>query len=77
MQEHTTFIRLYPIERTKNLQNEKKYYKSVYMWTQKMPVQPPCNARFHVTWFNIDSLPHANRTTLHHKEVALQGGKFL
>ena len=35
------------------------------------------NARFHVTWFNIDSLPHANRTTLHHTEVALQGGKFL
>ena len=39
-----------------------------------MPVQPSCNARFHVTWFNIDSLPHANRTTLQHREVALHAG---
>ena len=36
-----------------------------------MLVQPSCNARFHLTQFNIDSLPHANRTTLHDMEVSL------
>ena len=41
-----------------------------------MLVQPSCNARFHLTSFNIDSLPHANRTTLHFIEVAFLGGKF-
>ena len=41
-----------------------------------MLVQPSCDARFHLTWFNIDSLSHANRTTWHDMEVALQGGSF-
>ena len=40
-----------------------------------MLVQPSCNVRFHLTWFNIDSLPHASRTTLHYIAVALQDGK--
>ena len=76
MQEHTTFIRLYPIKRTKNLQKEKNYYKLLYLWTQKMLLQPSCNVRFHLTWFNIDSLPHANRTTWHYIEVASDRRNF-